>query len=924
MRTLKKICLLTLSFSTLNVLFFFGLNNNDTIKDNRKPLIVVVVGTRPEAIKCAPLIAELKSSSYKDHFDVLVLSTGQHREMLAQALTSFGQNVDDDLKLMTNNQEIDTFFGNAFDKISKKLRSLNRVGLVVVQGDTTTALAAALASSYLHVPVAHVEAGLRSYDLENPFPEEINRKVIDSIARLMFAPTSFSREALIREGACPDRIHVTGNTGIDAFFALQSRSRRPIHMLPSFFQQIDGFKRQKSDQIAILITMHRRENIASMSEMCTAIREIVESSNGSIMAVLPVHPNPRVRSTVLKILDQTRNILLVEPISYDLFPHLINSVDIIMTDSGGIQEEGSSIGKPIILMRETTERPEGVYLGTIQKIGVRHADIVRAVRATILNLDRIKEKQRKLFLFGDGKASKRIALTIRNFLLKHQHNESDEAGCSTESLQNQIARTVYSNVSDLKMQSMANGMKSYESYQQRRIRLIERSRPKRQLTMPQIFQLPSKYALSKRESDEFAVTAVVSLYMRTGIVRRWLRALLGQTHPPKIIWIIYFASPIAEQLEKEIETVKNESLIIDGVRQNLSHLLVNKGQMQMKYFGRFQLALQVKTRYVMLFDDDCIPMPRFVEAAMHTINTADYRGILGTKGEPFDQLKFYGPVSKSPVIHEVDVVGGSWLMESEWVKLMFREKMFTWETGEDWQLSANARKYANLRSFVMPVDPNDSSTHSFQNDYFNMSKKGDTTQLSKINYRRPLIMAQMRRGDRHVSSHTRFDKSLMVFVENQPDATLALEVLKDLEDVSISLSVSNERDIDLDYLNSTYKISMFNDFMVGRDLNYVNLPEAAEAAEIMYHFNSAVQQTQSTAVLIIGSTAGTSTVAVAITAHLNNMPIVNLVLTETTDGERVKIIKSMATFNFYLSSSRKEILDEEKNAVKEAIRNLFR
>ena len=252
------LCLLIFFFIFVTILYF-NLNYNDVFNINKKrlkshlPRIVIVIGTRPEAIKCAPLISVLKNENYKHKFEVLVLSTGQHREIPRKTLGSFSQSVDIDLDLMTKNQDISLFFNSAFLKITNEFKRLNDVALVVVQGDTTTALAAALAASYLHIPVAHVEAGLRSYDMENPYPEEMNRKIIDAVSHLMMAPTEYSKQALINEGVCPSDIFVTGNTGIDAFYSLQ---KMVPNTMPKLLTDIKQFKSQSQEKSVILVTMH--------------------------------------------------------------------------------------------------------------------------------------------------------------------------------------------------------------------------------------------------------------------------------------------------------------------------------------------------------------------------------------------------------------------------------------------------------------------------------------------------------------------------------------------------------------------------------------------------------------------------------------------------------------------------------------------
>ncbi|EFC47675.1 predicted protein [Naegleria gruberi] len=414
---------------------------------NNLPRVVIVLGTRPEAIKCAPLISHLKSN-YSSELELIVLSTGQHSEILKQTLAVFDQHVDIDLELMEPNQSISSFFTLAYQRISLEFERQGPISIVLVQGDTTTSLAAALAASYLKIPVGHVEAGLRSYDFNSPFPEELNCKMIDSFARLLFAPTDFSKAALVREGICPQHVHVTGNTGIDSFYSLMSV---PPKIIPEFLKNIKSFKGsndhaaetlaiESHHRIVILVTMHRRENIPHFKEMCNAIKTISNTFGKNVMIILPVHPNPNAKSVVNEVLSALDNVQLVDPIAYDIFPHVISEADIIVTDSGGIQEESASIGKPVILMRDTTERPEGIYIGTIKKIGVNYFHIVKAMTDAIKDSQNSKQILSK-HIFGDGKASMRISKIVRDFVTSKL---PDSIECSTQFIQDSIAESVYS------------------------------------------------------------------------------------------------------------------------------------------------------------------------------------------------------------------------------------------------------------------------------------------------------------------------------------------------------------------------------------------------------------------------------------------------------------------------------------------------
>ncbi|CAF1312679.1 unnamed protein product [Adineta steineri] len=305
---------------------------NISIINRSLPKILIVLGTRPEGIKCAPLIAELKSDYYRSKFQIIVLSTGQHREILRQSLMAFKQTVDIDLDLMMNNQNLSDLFHRIFFQINEQI-NLIKPNLLIVQGDTTTALVSALVASYHQIPVAHVEAGLRTFNLSNPFPEELNRKIIDSFAKLMFAPTTFAKEVLIREGACETDIFITGNTGVDAFYQYY-KQENPNKNNP-ILRIIDNFKKNlidKTRSTVILVTMHRRENFQYLFDMCRAIKTIANEHNENILIILPVHPNPNVKNVVLKILNNLNNVKIVDPISYDIFGYIIELRDTFEID----------------------------------------------------------------------------------------------------------------------------------------------------------------------------------------------------------------------------------------------------------------------------------------------------------------------------------------------------------------------------------------------------------------------------------------------------------------------------------------------------------------------------------------------------------------------------------------------------------------
>ena len=355
--------------------------------------VMLVFGTRPEAIKMCPLVNELKSRP--DAFETVVCVTGQHREMLDQVLEAFGVEPDHDLAVMKPGQ---TLFDVTSDVLLRMRAVLEaeRPDAVLVHGDTTTSFAAALACFYLRIPVGHVEAGLRTRDLYSPWPEEFNRQAVDVISRWYFAPTEASRRNLLEEGKPADRIWVTGNTGIDA---LRTTVRGDFSH-PSL-DWAEGSR-------LVLVTAHRRENLgAPMRSMFRAIRRVMEE-RPDVKAVYPVHMNPLVREAAHAELDGFDRLRMIEPLEVLDFHNLLARCHLVLTDSGGIQEEASSLGKPVLVMRDTTERPEGVEAGTLRLVGTDE-DAVHDAFVELLD-DRAAYDAMSCASnpYGDGHASERI------------------------------------------------------------------------------------------------------------------------------------------------------------------------------------------------------------------------------------------------------------------------------------------------------------------------------------------------------------------------------------------------------------------------------------------------------------------------------------------------------------------------------------
>lgn len=369
-------------------------------KSSGKTRVLVAFGTRPEAIKLAPVIQALRKDK---RFRSVAVLTGQHREMVDQVLQLFRIKPDYDLDLMRDNQDLVSLSHRLLVKLQKILRSF-KPHWVVVQGDTTTAFVVAWAAFYEKIPVAHVEAGLRSNDPARPFPEEINRRLITQVAGIHFAPTVSARVNLLREGVPSKKVLVTGNTGIDSL--LHCLNNGMPHRYPEFSFLRPGKK-------LVLVTCHRRESFgAPLLRICAALKELVRLRKDAHV-VYPVHLNPEVRRVVMKELSGITGITLLEPLSYDRQVYLMSKAAVILTDSGGIQEEAPSLGVPVLVLREVTERPEGVRLGFARVVGL---DKTKIVRETLKLLSRHGAPCKKApNPYGDGKSSGRILNVLHRF-----------------------------------------------------------------------------------------------------------------------------------------------------------------------------------------------------------------------------------------------------------------------------------------------------------------------------------------------------------------------------------------------------------------------------------------------------------------------------------------------------------------------------
>lgn len=360
---------------------------------------MLVFGTRPEVIKLAPVALALQQKP--ECFDCLLLSTGQHRELSHQALQMFGLTPDIDLDLMREDQGIGDFLGMALAKLDAALQK-EKPDWVLVQGDTGTVLAAAIAAYYRKIPVAHVEAGLRTYNLLGPHPEEGNRQMVSRIASLHFAPTEFARQRLLSEGIGEDTIAVTGNTVVDALQWIHTRltekEKEKINSLAAGSSKL------------VLTTIHRRESFGEpLRGMCEAIRDLAENDTLNLSFVLPVHPNPHVSAVVKEILGEAQNVTLVPPLNYKTLLGLMAQSWLVLTDSGGLQEEAPCFSTPVFVLREVTERPEGIDAGVAKLIGTDKPKIIEAVSRLAGDKTMFESMRGKANPYGDGKAALRIA-----------------------------------------------------------------------------------------------------------------------------------------------------------------------------------------------------------------------------------------------------------------------------------------------------------------------------------------------------------------------------------------------------------------------------------------------------------------------------------------------------------------------------------
>ena len=367
--------------------------HSEDVGEKQMKKVMLVFGTRPEAIKMCPLVNELKT---RKKLETVVCVTGQHRQMLDQVLEAFQVEPDYDLSIMKDRQTLFDVTTNILNKIKEVLEKENP-NVVLVHGDTSTTFVTALACFYLQIPVGHVEAGLRTYNIYSPYPEEFNRQAVSIISQFNFAPTELSKNNLLKEGKKEETIFVTGNTAIDAL----KTTVREDYTHPDL--------EWASDSRLIMITAHRRENLGEpMQHMFRAIRRVMDE-HPDVKAIYPIHMNPVVREIADSILGDDERIRIIEPLEVLDFHNFLNRSYMILTDSGGIQEEAPSLGKPVLVMRDTTERPEGIAAGTLKLVGTEEETIYQNFKSLLENKDEYEKMSKARNPYGDGFACKRIA-----------------------------------------------------------------------------------------------------------------------------------------------------------------------------------------------------------------------------------------------------------------------------------------------------------------------------------------------------------------------------------------------------------------------------------------------------------------------------------------------------------------------------------
>lgn len=365
--------------------------------------VMFVFGTRPEAVKMAPIVKE--AEKYPDVLEAIVVVTGQHRQMLDQVLAAFKISPDYDLGIMEEAQSLSQIVARCLNGL-EGIVLRERPDIILVQGDTSTAFATALSAYYHKKTLGHVEAGLRTGDKFSPYPEEANRRLISTLTDLHFAPTSISSQNLLNEGVPKSQIYLTGNSVIDA---VKMVAGLPYDMAKDF-PMLDRNKK------LILVTVHRRESFGlPMREVCEAIKEIAQTNLSAVQFLLPVHKNPQVSSVVREVLGDLGNVVLTEPLDYLPFVNLIKSANFVLTDSGGIQEEAPTLGKPVLVVREKTERPEAIMAGTAKLVGTSKEKVIQSMQQLLNDQNEYDRMSHAVNPYGDGRAAERITGAILHY-----------------------------------------------------------------------------------------------------------------------------------------------------------------------------------------------------------------------------------------------------------------------------------------------------------------------------------------------------------------------------------------------------------------------------------------------------------------------------------------------------------------------------
>lgn len=377
-----------------------------------KTKLLLIFGTRPEVIKMAPIFWELNRN--KDVFETLICITSQHKSLISKLLNSLQIKIDFNLMIMKSGQSLPDLTISLVKKINKVINLVNP-DLIMVQGDTVSSYAGALTAFYNNIKICHVEAGLRSFDMRAPFPEEFYRKSISSIAYINFAPTKINKNNLLRDGVIKENIYVTGNTVIDCLIEtlklynsnnyIKKRINKNLNNSLGFNWQTEKF---------ILITGHRRENIGQAFENIMQALSVLAKNNTKIKFVYPIHPNPLIRKTFIKLTQNLKNFFIIEPLEYLEFSVLMSKCFFVMTDSGGIQEEAPSLGKPVLLMREKTERVEGIEKGVVKMVGSKTVSIIEAANLLLGNKNEYKRMSKISKPYGNGKAAKKIVKIVKD------------------------------------------------------------------------------------------------------------------------------------------------------------------------------------------------------------------------------------------------------------------------------------------------------------------------------------------------------------------------------------------------------------------------------------------------------------------------------------------------------------------------------